>query len=210
MLACFCYFAAATFPPYADKGYLTNFAGYMVMGIIVCLMVQKTLSQAQSSQVERNGMTHYHKGMRNAILLVIAALAVFYIWGIPLLLKANTIDYNRASRRFLSATQFEKFQDSGYRYAVSDAEFMIVMSHYMFNCDGSDPLSNTEHMLHPSLSAGQSPVILNDVSIQNSFFGTYGFWAFVVFFALLALLAWLVFKHTLYPDGELYLSLIHI
>lgn len=203
MMACFCYFVAATFPPHADKGYLTNFAGYMVFGIIVCLMVQKSRSQTETSNSEREWLDRYEKGIRNSIIFVLVVAIIFFIWGLPLIFKANSIDYDRSSRRFMAATQFEKFQDSGYRYAVSDAEFMIVMAHYMFNGDGTDPLSNTEHMLHPSLSTGQSPVILNDVSIQSSFFGTYGFWAFVVFFALLALLAWLVFTHTLTAKGEL-------
>ncbi len=201
MLACFLFFVAAISK--GDKGYLTNFAGYMVFGILVFIMVSKSRNMSEMSAVEREWSSLYQRGLKYAIFGVLALLVVGMLWIVPLFFNADSIDYERASRRFAAATQFEKYQDSGYRYAVSDAEFMIVMAHYMFNLDGNDPLSNTEHLLHPSISTGQSPVILNDVSIQSAFFGAYGLWSYVVFFVLLALLAWLVFKYTLTDAGEL-------
>ena len=74
-------------------------------------------------------------------------------------------------------------------HAVSDTEFMTVMMHYMYNTSGADPLSPEHHILHPSVSTGQSPVVLNDVSLQAAFLGTYGLGAYLVYFGLLALLA---------------------
>lgn len=200
MLACAIYFSAAM--GVGDKGYLTNMLGYAFMGVLVYVMAYKTEYTEHSDDVGEEQKKH-----RNVIFTIIAAClvltALFARFVIPIIAPAETVEYSRAPHRFNGAWQYEKYYNSGYRYAISDAEFMMIQDHYMYNTDGSDPLSNKQHILHSSLSTGQSPVILNDVSIQSSFFGAYGLWAFVVFFALLAILAWLVLSHTLTNEGHL-------
>ena len=109
------------------------------------------------------------------------------------------MDYDRTSRRFQMFSQFDNYRDSGYRYAVSDTEFMTVMMHGMYNATGADPLSPERHPLHPSVSTGLSPVVLNDVSLPLAFFGTYGWGAYVAFFALIVLLLVTVTAYTLPP-----------
>ena len=96
--------------------------------------------------------------------------------------------YDRTPRRFMLQSQFEDYLGSGYRYAVSDGEFMMVMTHSMYNTSGEDPLSPELHYLHPSVSTGLSPVVLNDLSAPVAFFGTYGVVAYVLYFGLAILL----------------------
>ena len=139
-------------------------------------------------------------------------LSVILVFSMPMLLSrlldTEKVAYSRATRRFNMYSQFEKYRNSGYRYALSDTEFMTVMVHYMYNISGKDPLSNEHHFLHPSVSSGQSPVVLNDVSLQGAFFGAYGLLAYVVYFGLLALLAWLVLTYSFHePSGILHAQL---
>ena len=67
----------------------------------------------------------------------------------------------------------------------------------MNHSDGHDPLSNETHHLHPSISSGQSPVILNDVSLPSSFLSSYGHGAYVIYFMLLISLLYLVITFSL-------------
>ena len=80
---------------------------------------------------------------------------------------------------------------------------MVIMSHYMQERSTDDPLSNDIHFLHPSISTGQSPVVLNDLSAPAAFFGAYGTVpTTLVFFLLLFLLIWLVMQYSLsYVDS---------
>ena len=180
----------------ADMGYMTNFFG-MFFAIILFYFMQ-----------ERGGYDHEHqkaskKEQKWIPRLMIAS--VILVLAMPVLLSklldTENVAYSRAARRFNMYSQFEKYRNSGYRYAVSDTEFMTVMVHYMFNANGADPLSNEHHYLHPSISSGQSPVVLNDVSLQSAFFGSYGWLAYVVYFGLLVLLAWLVLAYSFRDPG---------
>lgn len=198
MIACICYFTAAFI--LGDKGYLTNFCGYVVMGIIVYLMAAKTENPNKTSD-DKTALKAYRKGILTAIVMSVVLVCVV-IKLLPLITPVEAIDYSRNSQRINAALQSSKYYDSGYRYAISNKEFMLIQDHYLFNLDGSDPLSN-KHILHPSLSSAQSPVILNDVSIQSSFFGSYGWSAYLTFFSLLAILGWLVIRNTLNSEGGL-------
>jgi hypothetical protein len=198
MIACICYFTAAFI--LGDKGYLTNFCGYVVMGIIVYLMAAKTENPNKTSD-DKTALKAYRKGILTAIVMSVVLVCVV-IKLLPLITPVEAIDYSRNSQRINAALQSSKYYDSGYRYAISNQEFMLIQDHYLFNLDGSDPLSN-KHILHPSLSSAQSPVILNDVSIQSSFFGSYGWSAYLTFFSLLAILGWLVIRNTLNSEGGL-------
>jgi hypothetical protein len=99
-------------------------------------------------------------------------------------------------------SNFDDLQKSGYRYCESDAEFMVIMSHYMQQQQTQDPLSNDTHFMHASVSSGQSPVALNDLSVPIAFFGSYGIKATtVVYFLLLTVLIVLILTYSLsYAD----------
>ena len=173
--------------PTADKGYFTNYLGIVVLTMAFYLITYKY--QSGSPNVgDYKANTKERRWVTGAVVGVLA-LAILAPNIVSACTDADEVDYSRSTRRFHMFSQFEKYRDSGYRYAVSDTEFMTVMMHYMYNTSGADPLSPEHHILHPSVSTGQSPVVLNDVSLQAAFLGTYGLGAYLVYFGLLALLA---------------------
>lgn len=164
-----------------DKGYITNYLGFVAAVILLYFMSAK-------------GKAPRHEGRYT--LLIAAGTLLFALFLLPRLLPmkydVNEVSYDRTARRFELFSQFDKYLNSGYRYAVADAEFMTVMTHYMYNTSGADPLSPEKHPLHPSISSGLSPVIVNDVAVPSSFFGTYGLVAYFVFFGLIVMLCCIV------------------
>lgn len=201
MLVALLFVAAASLK--ADMGYTTNLFGIFFAVILFYFMQERggyDFGHQQANKMEKRWIPR---------LMVVSVLLVF---SMPMLLSSlldtEKVAYSRATRRFNMYSQFEKYRNSGYRYALSDTEFMTVMVHYMYNVSGKDPLSNEHHFLHPSVSSGQSPVVLNDVSLQGAFFGAYGLLAYVVYFGLLALLAWLVLTYSMHePSGLLHAQL---
>lgn len=184
----------------ADMGYYTNVFGLLVGVILFYFLTQKEDFTPQNKK---------RRERERVVVRVIMVGAVLFMLLFPKLLNVmfdvENVTYNRGNRRFMMYSQFEKYRNSGYRYAVSDTEFMTVMGHYMYQTNGRDPLSNEHHYLHPSISSGQSPVVLNDVSIQAAFFGTYGWLAYVVFFGLLVLIALTVLSYSIDIQDEKYL-----
>ncbi|MBO7660504.1 MAG: hypothetical protein J6S65_03095, partial [Bacteroidaceae bacterium] len=176
----------------ADMGYYTNVFGLLAGVILFYFLTQKEDFTPQNKR---------RRERERVVVRVIMVGAVLFMLLFPKLLNmvfdVENVTYNRGNRRFMMYSQFEKYRNSGYRYAVSDTEFMTVMGHYMYQTNGRDPLSNEHHYLHPSISSGQSPVVLNDVSIQAAFFGTYGWLAYVVFFGLLVVIAWVVLSYSI-------------
>ncbi len=182
-----------------DHGYMTNFLGFAMCMIAFYFMVKRP-----SAYVNRN----IGKQARNEKKWVYGTLAVvcLLVWLMPTIcskaFNPENVDYSRMSRRVMLYSNFEDLQKSGYRYSESDAEFMVIMSHYMqgdsLGRKNQDPLSNDAHFMHPSVSSGQSPVALNDLSVPIAFFGSYsGFFTHLVYFSLLALLMWVVMRHTI-------------
>ncbi len=169
-----------------DKGYLTNYLGFVFVIVLVYLVSNK----GQAAKHESRWMMGLTVGAFLFALFIVPRL-------LPLKYDVEEVSYDRAPRRFEMFSQFEKYMNSGYRYAVADAEFMTVLTHYMYNADGSDPLSPERHILHPSVSTGQSPVVLNDVSAPAALFGAYGWMAYIVYFLLPALLLAVVGRYSL-------------
>ena len=181
-----------------DKGYLTNYLGFVFVIVLVYLISNK----GQPAKKESRWMMGLSVGALLFAIFIIPRL-------LPLTYDVEDVSYDRTPRRFEMFSQFEKYMNSGYRYAVADAEFMTVLTHYMYNADGTDPLSPERHILHPSVSTGQSPVVLNDVSAPAAFFGAYGWVAYIVYFGLLALLLTAVTRYSLqtsHTPGEPYLD----
>lgn len=179
-----------------DHGYLTNYFGFISAVLMFYMLMQKSNLSVALSKEERKRKEREIKWIPR-----IGLIAAVFLFFIPFVYnKFNNpekVDYNRSSRRFMLASQFEQYHESGYRYADSDVEFMKILYHYMGNCDGGDPLSNEKHQLHPSISTGQSPVILNDVSLPSSFLGAYGKGSYIVYFGLILLLFYVVTTYTL-------------
>lgn len=184
-----------------DHGYLTNYFGFIAAVLMFYMLMQKSNLSVALSKEERRRKEREIKWIPR-----IGLIAAIFLFLIPFIYnKYNNpekVDYNRSSRRFMLASQFEQYHKSGYRYADSDVEFMKILYHYMGNRDGGDPLSNEKHQLHPSISTGQSPVILNDVSLPSSFFGAYGKGAYFVYFGLILLLFYVVTTYTLTGSAD--------
>ena len=179
-----------------DHGYLTNYFGFIAAVLMFYMIMQKSNFSGALSKVERKRKEWEIKWIPR-IGLIVAIFLFFIPFVYNEFNSPEKVDYNRSSRRFMLASQFEQYHESGYRYADSDVEFMKILYHYMGSNDGGDPLSNETHQLHPSISTGQSPVILNDVSLPASFLGAYGKVAYVVYFGLILLLFYVVTTYTL-------------
>lgn len=193
---------AAIAMPNADKGYFTNYLGFASLAVALYVIVSKYSRRSPSVQ-ELKANRVEHKWMNRTLAAVMLAVLLVVPKVMTLLYDADDVDYSRTTRRFQMFSQFEKYRNSGYRYAVSDAEFMTVMIHSMYNASGKDPLSPERHPLHLSVSTGQSPVVLNDVSLPVAFFGTYGWTAYVVYFLLIVLLLTAVVASTLPTKAQM-------
>ncbi len=183
----------------ADNGYLTNYVGFLICFITFYFLIE---------------IPGWHNLLRNQIykktvrfiylyLAVILAILVFLPSICSKIYDPNEIHYNRMARRLMLFSDFDNIQSSGFRYTETDAEFMVVMSHNMQQPTSGDPLSNDLHILHPSVSSGQSPVALNDLSMPLAFFGSYGtILTTAVFFVLLFALLCLVLQFSIHSDNE--------
>lgn len=176
-----------------DMGYFTNFVGFIFFSLFVYIITEKLFGPDQKREIK----------------YLVGAAVVFFgllVGGSWLYVSCSDHNTDRTHRRVNMLVNWEEYSNSGKRYAESDAEFVRVMQHYMFNGEefvASDPLSNDEHILHPSISTGQASVIQNDVSIQGCFFGAYGWITYAVYFGLLVILCWVVIKNALWEKGEI-------
>lgn len=166
---------------YADNGYMTNYLGF-----IMCVLTFYFIIKHPGRYGTR--LTNEEKRERKWVVRTLIAIVVMIVmmpWLCSQVMKTESVNYSRLSRRVMLYSSFNDLQRSGYRYAESDAEFMAVMSHYMQDRDGSDPLSNDTHPMHASISSGQSPVVLNDLSVPVAFLGSYGITCTTVVYFLL-------------------------
>ena len=175
-----------------DDGYITN-----AIGLFCFLAIIYSISSKAEFESDWN-----NKGRWMLWLSPLFAVGIVWVYA-GLFVSPKDINYNRKDRRLNLMANYKEYSESGFRYADTDAEFMRIMRHYMFSKNASDPLSNEDHILHMSISNGQSPVILNDVSIQSGFFSSYGWWMYVVFFGLLVVLAITVSESVLAKQGHI-------
>ena len=179
-----------------DHGYVTNYFGFFAAVVAFYVLMQKSILSTALTKKERDRREEEEKWIpRIGIGLLVFFFFLPFIYN--LCKNPENVDYDRSSRRFMMTSQFEQYHESGYRYADSDVEFMKILFHYMESADGKDPLSNEKHELHPSISTGQSPVILNDVSLPGAFIGPYGWGAYAMYFVLLVLLIYIVVTYSL-------------
>lgn len=183
----------------ADNGYLTNYVGFLI-----CLLTFYFLMEIPG----------WHNLLHNRIYKRTVGFVYLYLVVITVIILAlpaicsriydpNEIHYDRMARRIMLFSNFDNIQNSGFRYTETDAEFMVVMNHNMQHPFSGDPLSNDLHILHPSVSTGQSPVVLNDLSMPVAFFGSYGTMrTTAVFFLLLLLMLGLVMQYSIHSDNE--------
>jgi hypothetical protein len=171
MLICACFLGVTML---GDAGYLTNFIGFILATLIFFALIE--LEQA-----------NYVGNRKEWTFIIVAGFMVVLSWfiidcAIPKFFPSDKVNYERYSRRLNMFTDFESVQKTGFRYNESDAEFMVALSHYMHPKSEND-IFNEKHHLHPSVSTGQSPVVLNDVSFPAAFYAPLR-GAAVIFFLL--------------------------
>jgi hypothetical protein len=173
-----------------DAGYITNALGFIMFAFFTYVITEKEFEPKPGWNGEKG-------------LLVAGFVTMVIVFFFAINHFSSNSSLERFDRRASMVTNWDGYANSGYRHAESDAEFMRVLKHYMFSKEfvSSDPLSSDDHILHPSISSGQAPVILNDLSIQSCFFGSYGILTYFVYFALLILLCCLVLSNTVWKNG---------
>jgi len=173
-----------------DKGYLTNVIG-IVMAIILFYFLTGKPPIPNRRKIAEKKEKRTAWGIAFASFLVVLISIKFII---PYFMQDNTADYSRSLRRIYMFADFDMQRERGYRYTESDAEFMAIMAHYTTKSDSiaTDPLSPESNFLHPSVSSGQAPVVLNDLSAPVAFYGCYGSWAEIIHFVLLLALVFVV------------------
>lgn len=178
----------------ADNGYMTNYIGFVIAFVAFFFLFKVPGWQnLLSGSIGKNTRKWIHVYL---IFIVVFILALPYICS--KIFDPKDVHYSRMARRMMLYSNFSNLQEAGYRYTETDAEFMVVMSHYMQHPDGGDPLSNDHHMMHASVSTGQSPVVLNDLSVPMAFFGSYGSnVGTILFFGLILMLLFLVMQYSL-------------
>ena len=183
-----------------DHGYVTNYLGFLMCVFCFYFLMKRPVA-VDDEVYER---MQKEKRWANAILFVLVGMMLLLPGVCSWLFNPEKVNYDRFARRVMLYSNFEDLERSGYRYSESDAEFMVIMSHYMRPADGRDPLSNDNHFLHMSISSGQSPVVLNDLSMPAAFFGTYGIYlTTTVYFLLLFIVMWMVMQFSLsYYDND--------
>lgn len=189
-----------------DHGYMTNYVGFVMC--FVCFFFLMERPKAYGGAIQREARRERRWVTALLCFLIVAVMAMPSICSH--LFSTDDVNYDRLARRVMLYSSFDELQRNGYRYSESDAEFMVVMSHYMqapseeTGLRSSDPLSNDGHFLHASVSSGQSPVVLNDLSVPVAFFGSYGIYvSTLLYFLLLFLLLWIVLPFSLsYTDAR--------
>ena len=184
---------------WGDHGYLTNYLGFIMFFVCISYMsIRPDTSYDEAAYEATKKEKKWVYGLLGVLTVLAITLPYLYIWTVG----TESVDYSRLNRRMMLYMEFDDLQKNGYRYSDSDAEFMVIMSHYMQGQETCDPLSNDFHTMHASVSSGQSPVVLNDLSVPIAFFGAYGtVLPIAVFFLLLLTLVLLVTKYSIdYAD----------
>ena len=187
----------------ADNGYMTNYLGFFVAFLCFFFLIKKPGWEDMLAYRINRSTARWVYVYLSVLLVLIVSLPVIC----SKMFDPDDVHYERFARRMMLYSNFDELQDAGYRYTETDAEFMVVMSHYMQHRDGGDPLSNDKHLLHASVSSGQSPVVLNDLSMPVAFFGSYGTTlTTMLFFLLLGTLLFVVMRFSLSmcerPSGD--------
>ena len=172
-----------------DQGYIVSWLG-MAVAIMMFPIMSCRVDYYNASSKSKMGNTV-------SMYFIFGALLVVGLLGmksaISLAVNPENVSWGRMERRLNMFSNYDQTREAGFRYSEADMEFMQIMCHYMQDYSMSEePLSAEFNPLHKSISTGQSPVVLNDVSAQAAFFAPIGLPAHVIFLLLLVVLAGIV------------------
>lgn len=176
----------ASFVTIGENGYYAT-----LMGVVAFLLVLVIFSGRKGeSSMQKDRIQGYVKVDAIVSFVLVVVAMIFFFWVYPKKIDPNVVTNDRMEKRFSEFAMADRYAATGYRYAQGDEEFMMVLSHSMLNSSWSDPLSANHHPLHPLVSRGQTPVVLNDVSAPAAFFGSYGgIWLLIIFLIFIACFA---------------------
>lgn len=106
-----------------DKGYLTNFIGFIGAAILFVFLQEKDRIIFENRN-KKKAILKYSPFLGLILLLLIIKVIL------PIYAKEDTAKYSRTTRRISMYADFENQRNKGYRYSESDAEFMAIMAHY--------------------------------------------------------------------------------
>lgn len=168
-----------------DQGYMVSWIGMLVAVLMFPIMTCRV------DFYNATNRTRLKKTIQKYAFVGVVLLT--FLLGMRTLISLGTdpddVSWGRFARRMEMFSSYDETREAGYRYSEADMEFMQIMCHYMQDYSLSkDPLSNESDPLNKSVSTGQSPVVLNDVSAAAAFFGPLGWPAHMIFFLLLVVL----------------------
>lgn len=182
VIMCVVIFFMAILP---DQGYMVSWIGLIVAVLMFPVMTCRVEFYNASHKKRMNKTFRRYVGLGvAAVLLLVGMRSILSLVNDP-----DEVSWSRLTRRVAMFSDYDKTREAGYRYSEADMEFMQIMCHYMqdYSLD-KDPFSNETNPLHKSVSTGQSPVVLNDVSAPAAFFGPLGWPAHIIFFFMLIIL----------------------
>ena len=165
----------------SDNGFFIN-----IFGIVFCWIV---LMLSATKYYEKKKRWNNFAGL----LVLGMGICILAVVGAKVFLSnPEKIDYGRSTRRVENCIDPDKVKEAGYLYTESDMQWMEVMRHYAEKVNagkGDDyDIYSEDNNFHQLVSSGQSPVILNDVSVPAVYLGSLRGWGwFGLLFGVLAL-----------------------
>lgn len=171
----------------SDFGFFINVFGIASTWIILLFCCSK-LASGMGPNNKRILIWNFNLGLIIGIILVgITVVSYFNLKSDP-----ENVDFDRKSRRIQNCILPDEVKKAGYIYTESDMQWMEIMRHSAEKVnkpeDGDKDIFSETNNFHPIVSSGQSPVILNDVSVPMVYLGSLRGWGwFGLLFGTLAL-----------------------
>ncbi len=176
---------------FADNGFFTNIVGILFVCFLVIYVVSDSIVAEREKKIPKFGLT----------LLVGIAICISIFFVVVYNANPAEVDYDRRSRRINIVLAEEQVREAGYSYTESDMQWMDLMHYYVEkafspNTDNTD-IYDADNGFHSLIATGQSPVVLNDVSMPAAYFGPLKLRGFISFiwglFVIGVLIVWFNF-----------------
>ncbi len=167
-----------------DFGFFINVFGIAVTWIFLIILSAKYFDN-YADENETIIKKQIKKGLGLGFLLVIVSCFIIFWWNS----NPEKIDYERNTRRIQNCIYPNQVKEAGYLYTESDMQWMEVMRHYAEKASKStDDIYSEDNNFHQLIASGQSPVVLNDVSIPTVYLGSLRWLGlFGLFYGIMAL-----------------------
>ncbi len=172
---------------FSDFGFFVYVFGIAATWMFLIFCSSKVISGAGKNNIR---IMNWNFSLSLIVCILVLGIGVWEVSNI----YSNTenINYSRVSRRIQNYISPGDVKNAGYLYSESDMQWMEVMLHYAEKVEagrGNDyDIYSEENNFHQLVSAGQSPVILNDFAIPGVYLGSMRGWGWIgLLFGVLAL-----------------------